>query len=73
MLFPSIIAQLCFARGVELVGPNRASIFINLLPIFGTLMSIIILGEQLHNYHLIALSLAFVGIFLSEYSARRAW
>lgn len=72
MLFPSIIAQLCFARGVELVGPNRAAIFVNLLPIFGTIMSIVLLGEQFFTYHLIALILVFIGIFLSEYSVRRA-
>lgn len=68
MLFPSIVAQLCYARGVEMVGPNRASIFINLLPVFGTVLSVIILGESLQAFHLIAAVLVVIGIALSEYS-----
>lgn len=71
MVFPSICAQLCFARGVELVGPNRASIFINLLPIMGTLLSILLLGETLQFYHAIAAIMVLCGILLSEYSVRR--
>lgn len=71
MIFPSIVAQLCYARGVELVGPNRASIFINLLPVTGTILSVLILGENLQTYHLIAAGLVVVGIALSEYSVRQ--
>lgn len=71
MIFPSIIAQLSFARGVQLVGPNRASIFINLLPIFGTLLSILLLGERFEFFHFIAAALVILGILLSEYSVRR--
>jgi len=70
MIFPSIMAQLCYARGVELVGPNRASIFINLLPITGTVLSIIILGERLEMFHLISAVLVVAGIALSEYTVR---
>ena len=70
MLFPSIFAQLCYARGVEIVGPNRASLFINLLPITGTVLSVIILGEHLEPFHLLAAALVVVGIALSEYAVR---
>lgn len=70
MLFPSIIAQLCYARGVSIVGPNRASIFINLLPVFGTLLSVLILREGFEFYHLIASALVISGIVLAEYSVR---
>lgn len=71
MIFPSILAQLCYARGVELVGPNRASIFINLLPVFGTILSVIILGEGFESYHFVAAALVVCGIGLSEWAARR--
>lgn len=70
MLFPSIIAQLFYARGVSIVGPNRASIFINLLPVFGTILSVIILREGFELYHLIASALVIAGIILAEYSVR---
>ena len=50
-LFPSIISQLFYARGVELIGANRASLFINALPLFGAILSVLILSEQLQNYH----------------------
>jgi drug/metabolite transporter (DMT)-like permease len=71
MLFPSIVAQLCYARGVEIVGPNRASIFINLLPITGTVLSVLILGENLQSFHLLATALVVIGIALAEYSIRK--
>ncbi|VAW23716.1 Permease of the drug/metabolite transporter (DMT) superfamily [hydrothermal vent metagenome] len=70
MSFPSILAQLFYARGVEIVGPNRASIFINLLPVFGTLLSVIIVGESFQLYHAAASVLVILGIILSEYSIR---
>lgn len=70
MVFPSILAQLAYARGVELVGPNRASIFINLLPITGTLLSVLVIGERLEPFHLVAAVLVIAGIGLSELSVR---
>ncbi len=70
MSFPSVLAQLFYARGVEIVGANRASIFINLLPVFGTVLSVIIVGEDFEIYHGIASVLVISGIVLSEYSAR---
>jgi len=70
MSFPSILAQLFYARGVEIVGPNRASIFINLLPVFGTLLSLLLVGESFQLYHGLALALVISGIVLSEYGAR---
>jgi len=71
MIFPSIVAQLCYARGVELVGPNRASIFINLLPVFGTILSVLILGESFETYHVVASALVVAGIMLAEYAVLR--
>ncbi len=70
MSFPSVLAQLFYARGVEIVGPNRASIFINLLPVFGTILSVILVGESFQLYHAAASVLVILGIVLSEYSIR---
>lgn len=69
--FPSIIAQLCFAQGVALIGPNRASVFNNLIPVFGTILSVIIIGEQLETYHFVAAVIVVAGIVMAEFSGRR--
>jgi len=70
-IFPSLIAQMFYVRGVELIGPNRASLFINFIPFFGTFGAVLILGERLENFHLVAGVLIVVGIVLAEWSARR--
>lgn len=67
-IFPSLLGQAYFIRGVERIGANRAGLFINLVPIFATLMSITILGEDFHLYHAIALALVLGGIGLAERS-----
>lgn len=71
-LFPSILAQVLYIRGNEIIGANRAGLFVNLVPIFGTLLSIAILGEPFEQYHAFAIALVFCGIWLAEYSGRKA-
>jgi drug/metabolite transporter (DMT)-like permease len=71
-IFPSILAQIFYIRGVELIGANRAGLFINLVPIFGTLLSVVLLREEFHLYHAIAIALTLGGIWLAEVSGRRA-
>ncbi|MEO7223105.1 MAG: DMT family transporter [Devosia sp.] len=72
MVLPSIVSQVFYVRGVELIGPNRASLFINLIPLFGALGAVLILGEKLETFHFIAGGLVIIGIVLAEWSARRA-
>lgn len=67
----SVISQAAYIRGNELIGANRAGLFINLVPIFGTLFSILLLGETFHGYHAVALALVFGGIWLAEHGGRR--
>ncbi|TIV73511.1 MAG: DMT family transporter, partial [Mesorhizobium sp.] len=42
----SVVSQVLYIKGNELIGANRAGLFINLVPIFGTLLSVLIVGEQ---------------------------
>ncbi len=70
-LFPSILAQIFYVRGVELIGSNRAGLFINLVPVFGTLLAVLIVGEPFHAYNGVALALVLGGIWLAEHSGRR--
>jgi drug/metabolite transporter (DMT)-like permease len=71
IVFPSIISQMFYVRGVELIGPNRASLFINLIPLFGAIGAVLILGERLEPFHFVAGALIVAGIGLAEWSARR--
>lgn len=69
-LAPSLLAQVFFIRSVELIGPARAGIFTNLVPVFGAFLAVVILGEEFHLYHAMALGLALGGIALSERAKR---
>lgn len=70
-IFPSVVSQLFYVRAVDLIGANRAGLFINLVPIFGTILSIAILGEDLEMYHIAALVMVLGGIWLAEHSGRK--
>lgn len=65
-IFPSFVAQLFFMRGVALIGPGRAGLFINLVPVFGAILSVAVLGEPFERFHAIALACVLGGIYLAE-------
>ena len=71
VLFPSLLAQVFYVRGVELIGASRAGLFINLVPVFAAVFAVLLLGETFFPYHSIGLALVIGGIMLSEASARR--
>ena len=63
-LFPSIVAYFCWNRGVEVIGANRAGLFINLIPVFASVLAILFLGETLQGFHIIGMALIFGGMIL---------
>ena len=65
-LGPAFVAQLCFMRGVELIGPSRAGVFVNLVPAFGAVMAVALLGETFAAYHVVALLLVVGGIAIAQ-------
>lgn len=65
-IFPSILAQGFYIRGVELMGGNKAALFLNLVPIFGALLSVALLGESFRPFHGVALVLVIAGIALAQ-------
>ena len=69
-VFPSFAAQMAFMRAVQLIGPARAGLFANLVPVLGALMAVVILGESFSAYHLIALVLVLAGIVTAELGRR---
>jgi drug/metabolite transporter (DMT)-like permease len=56
---------LCYNRGVELIGANRAAPFFHTIPVFGSVMAIFFLGEQLHLFHLFGYGLVLIGVFVA--------
>ncbi|KOF17777.1 membrane protein [Ensifer adhaerens] len=65
-IFPSLMSQVLYVRGVEMIGANRAGLFINAIPVFGTLLSVMLVGETFHTFHFIALLLVLGGITIAE-------
>jgi drug/metabolite transporter (DMT)-like permease len=65
-LFPSFLAQLFFIQGVTLIGPGRAGIFVNLVPVFASILAVVFLSEPFEAFHALALGLVLAGIWLSE-------
>jgi drug/metabolite transporter (DMT)-like permease len=61
-IFPSLLGYLFLNRGIELIGANRAAPFIHLVPVFGSAMAIVLLGEQFRLFHAIGYALVFSGI-----------
>ena len=53
-------------RGVELIGANRAGLYVNLVQDFAAFMAIGLLSERMHGYHVVALLLVLAGIALAE-------
>ncbi len=66
LVFPSTLAYLFFNRGVALIGPNRAAPFFHLVPVFGSAMAILLLGEKLRLFHLIGYALVLAGVVIAS-------
>jgi drug/metabolite transporter (DMT)-like permease len=65
-VFPSTLAYLCFNRGVQLIGANRAAPFFHVVPVFGAVMAIIFLGEHPQPFHFIGFALVLAGVYAAS-------
>jgi drug/metabolite transporter (DMT)-like permease len=72
VLFPSTLAYLCYNRGVQLIGPNRSAPFFHLVPVFGSVMAIVFVGESLLLYHVIGYALVLAGIVVAARKPKKA-
>tara|TARA_B100001248_G_scaffold87287_1_gene64110 strand:+ start:2079 stop:2936 length:858 start_codon:yes stop_codon:yes gene_type:complete len=66
VIFPAIAAYYCWQKAIELIGPNRSAIFVQLMPLFSALMAILIFNEKFQLYHLIGGTFIVSGIYLSN-------
>lgn len=68
-IFPSCLSQLFFLRAVDMIGPSRAGVYINLVPIFAAALAVALLGQVFAGYHALALVMVIGGIVLAQSSA----
>jgi drug/metabolite transporter (DMT)-like permease len=66
VFFAGLGAYIFWNKGVSIVGPNKAGIFLHLMPIFSSFMAIFILNEKLMSFHIIGAAAIIAGIYLSS-------
>ncbi len=66
VMFPAIAAYYCWQKGIEIIGPNRSSMFIQLMPLFSAVMAIIIFKEKFELYHFAGTIFILSGIYFSN-------
>ncbi len=66
VLLPSFLSQICFIYSVKLIGPARAGVFVNLVPVFASFLAVVLLGENFEIYHGLSLFLVLAGIYIFE-------
>lgn len=71
-LFPALINYLMWNRAVGEIGAARAGPYLYLVPVFGTAMAWLFLGERLHLYHFVGVALIFGGVWLASRDKRGA-
>jgi drug/metabolite transporter (DMT)-like permease len=71
-VFPSTLAYLCFNRGVQLIGANRAAPFFHLIPLLGSAMAMVFLGERPQLFHVVGFALVLTGVFVASRRPARA-
>ena len=64
-LFTTLLAYVCWNKGIELVGAPRASAFLHTIPVFSALLATTILGESLQPYHVVGFMLILAGVTLA--------
>lgn len=67
-VFASLLGFLLWSRGVAQIGPERAGQFLHLMPVFGTLLAILLLGESFRLAHGVGAALAVAGIILVSHA-----
>jgi drug/metabolite transporter (DMT)-like permease len=66
IFFAGIGSYILWNKAVVIVGPNKAGIFLHLMPVFSSFMAILLLNEKLMNFHIIGATIIIIGIYLSS-------
>ena len=70
VLFPGLASFIFWIKGISLIGSNRSGVFLHLMPIFSTILAILIFKEKFMIFHLIGAALIVVGIIFSSRGRR---
>lgn len=68
-VLPSFVAYLFFNRGVELIGAGPAGQSMHLMPLFGSILAVLLLHEQFQAYHAVGIAMIAAGITLASFKA----
>ncbi len=71
VLFPGLASFFFWIKGISIIGANRAGVFLHLMPIFGSLMAIILFNERFMIYHLLGAIFIIAGITLSNKNIKK--
>lgn len=69
-IFPSVLAYLLYMRAVQYFGPARAGLSIHLIPVFGVVLSTLLLHERLHAWHFVGITAIAAGLVCSNLKGR---
>jgi drug/metabolite transporter (DMT)-like permease len=71
-VFPSFLSQIFYLRGVDLIGPGRAGVYVNLVPVFAAVLAVTLIAEPFAAFHAVALALVIGGIWLAQRTSKPA-
>jgi len=66
VLFAGLGSYILWNKAVIIIGPNKAGVFLHLMPVFSSFMAIFLLNEKLMNFHIIGAIIIIIGVYLSS-------
>ncbi|MDA9709572.1 DMT family transporter [Candidatus Pelagibacter sp.] len=72
VIFPGLASFFFWIKGISIIGANRAGVFLHLMPVFGSVMAIILFNEKFMFYHLLGAIFIIAGITLSNKKIKNA-
>ena len=72
VIFPGLASFFFWIKGISIIGANRAGVFLHLMPVFGSIMAIILFNEKFMFYHLLGAIFIIAGITLSNKKIKNA-
>ena len=72
VIFPGLASFFFWIKGISIIGANRAGVFLHLMPVFGSIMAIILFDEKFMIYHLLGAIFIIAGITLSNKKIKNA-
>jgi len=70
ILFTSILSYYMWHKGIASIGADKTGQFTHLMPVFGSFLAYVFLGESLEWYHLGGIVLIGCGIYISLFRGR---